>query len=675
MKVFVPSKNHIKGLSKLIEDKKTLIVSASTKDREVDPKYFDVLLENNLSKLLLDDDFESNVKTLNKLLRDENIHKELSLFVAGLEDDGTLNVAQYGDVHVLIFRKNKLTLIVGPTKKDSPQLNFISSGDIKDGDLVIVTYGLEYTTEVKGYLEKALSHEDLDELYDVLQKSSKLKIYGLYDLNLFVFEGVDEDNIMSDESVLDLDFDEERYAVPKKQSFDYLKYKDQALVYFNKYSSIAKKYVSGFTKSSKFSIPDSYKKIDFGSVTSKLKLPFGTSKIRFNKNSKLILIALVPVIIFIFIGSLYLGYQARQNGFEKERYQELLTDAQKLLIQSKQFVVTQNKIQAKQYLERVYATANTIKDAGFFVADATRLIDEVKTEQEKLDNITYIKNPLSIYESTDNTAKSLVVVEKDLYMVSANKVYGPLFSQSSGSTSEYTMPSNEIIVDAAPFLASNSIIVLTNANKLYELKNSLLTELKFKAPVTVSFDKVITYGSRSKIYLLSSTQNDVFGTTKIGSTLSALESYNTSNQDLKSAVSLAIDGNIYMLLKNGSVSRSYAKENIPLEMVSGPTIPMNSLSKDSKIYTNENLRKVYIFDSEKNRILVYRKDPFTNIKRLVYERVFAGQGITIKDFWVDNDESSIYIIDSSKVYKVSMNTEDVLVPKEVKIIDEASTSQ
>ena len=120
-------------------------------------------------------------------------------------------------------------------------------------------------------------------------------------------------------------------------------------------------------------------------------------------------------------------------------------------------------------------------------------------------------------------------------------------------------------------------------------------------------------------------------------------------------------------MKNGSILRSYDKKAIPIEVDSGPTTPMMNLSAGSKIFTNENLRNVYILDKNNNRILVYKKNPFESTKQLVYDRIYQPDSGEIRDFWVDNEEVNLYYIDDQNVYEFSLTPSSALVPQNVQV--------
>ncbi len=597
--------------------------------------------------------FDDLVKEFNKILDKGNYDKNLNLVLFGFEND-TLHISQYGDIIVSLYRKEKLSQIVKETKKDSIELKFISSGNIKQKDVILITHGLSNIPENKDSLNSLLKkNETLYEALDEIKDNNYLKESGLTYVSLLEFKN-DEEEV------------NQEYFETKKQTNELFK---KIKIDTNPKEILSKFWesTSSFLSKMKNKIPETH--LNENETLKKISGNINSDKIKnlFDKN-RLIFIPIIIFLVILFAGSLYYSSVQRDKQIELERFEILLKDVKSELEQAKRFVSTQNKIQAKQYLENVYIKSNQIKDAGYFIKDITDLLKEINEQQELLDNITYIKNPQHIYEnSSESSFKLLEVVDKDLFVITDTKVIGPLFLADNQTPNIVDIPNNEVVVDTSPFNANKSILVLTNTNSIYEIKNGIIQKLKNAEQGDSKFTDIEGYGTRNKIYLLAPSENNVFSFTKISDKLNRKETYNVPEIDIKNSVSIAIDGNIYKLLKNGDVERSYAKKPIPLDMVSGPTIPMNNLKGNSKMFTNENLRNVYILDTNNNRVLVYKKEPFENTRRFVYERMYKSNENTFNDIWVDNEEANIYFVDNQHLYKYSLTAKNSLLPENVKI--------
>jgi len=110
------------------------------------------------------------------------------------------------------------------------------------------------------------------------------------------------------------------------------------------------------------------------------------------------------------------------------------------------------------------------------------------------------------------------------------------------------------------------------------------------------------------------------------------------------AVSLAIDGSAYVLMRDGSISRfaSGSEEGWSVGVVD----PL--VTQATKVWTSTESRYLYVLESVTQRLVVFQKDSGAFV---VQYRSDAFQGLT--DFVVDEEGYTVYLLAGSKLYSIA----------------------
>jgi hypothetical protein len=154
-------------------------------------------------------------------------------------------------------------------------------------------------------------------------------------------------------------------------------------------------------------------------------------------------------------------------------------------------------------------------------------------------------------------------------------------------------------------------------------------------------------------YLLRSGSSDV---QKISKYLSgySLPALRLADSRFSDAVDIEIDGKIYILLESGTILR-YFGDSIDTYTLTGLDKPLGS--KTTALELDDTL--VYIGDSENKRIVVVTKGSTVTPEKgkFVAQFEYRGEGEAfgdIREIFVDNQTRMMYILDGTKVFKVSL---------------------
>jgi len=117
-----------------------------------------------------------------------------------------------------------------------------------------------------------------------------------------------------------------------------------------------------------------------------------------------------------------------------------------------------------------------------------------------------------------------------------------------------------------------------------------------------------------------------------------------SNPELADAQSLTVDGGVYVLKADGTIIEY--KQGKKTREIKAKVSP--ALNNGGQLFTNDQMKNLYILDQQNKRIItINKKDEFTI-------QYFSDKFDSLKDFWVDSGENTIYILSGAKVYKIDI---------------------
>lgn len=163
----------------------------------------------------------------------------------------------------------------------------------------------------------------------------------------------------------------------------------------------------------------------------------------------------------------------------------------------------------------------------------------------------------------------------------------------------------------------------------------------------VAVDDAEVYGPR--LYILDSSHNRIL---KHGSTTSgftAPQFYLNDGTDISGAVSMAIDGSIYVLMRDGSVVQMLrgARQEFSVQKTDPP------VSVPSKIRTSQESDYIYVLDnSEPGRIIQFNKKTGALVAQY-----HSGELDGATDFHVDETDDVIYVSSGNTILKFTIPEE------------------
>lgn len=372
-------------------------------------------------------------------------------------------------------------------------------------------------------------------------------------------------------------------------------------------------------------------KDSFSGISKKFRLPKG-------KNSVLYLIIGVVLIagLFTYLGVTSANNKARtaaENTYNqaKEKYELAISE-----------INSGQRVQAIENLKIAEKLANDAKNTKYKKGDAERLLADITSAREKALGVV------------KNTAQELANFGKDNldnFFSDGASLYG--VSYTDGSVYKISIASKKVTpviegpkidgkVKFATIVPKRKVIALyTEAKSVYEI--DLVVGKSTKQSISGEWEDAVAASQyNNNLYLLSPTLNQVYKHIKSSSGYGRKTAYiqNPTEGEIAGAVDIAIDSDVYVLTKDGTVhkytagvKKNYALGDLP-ELLFGA----------SRIFASPDVKGQYIVTGDK----IIKIDASGN---------FASQYVSdsvkdIKGIFVDDKAGTIYALSGSKVYAI-----------------------
>lgn len=571
--------------------------------------------------------FENALKGINdavKALQEEKNFKFAANLhiIAGIIFDNTLYLSQCGEAEAYLIRRNHVSVISEGLSDNSSGLDDdevftnIASGVLESDDLIIFssTRLLRYIT--KNNLAKALSDVPLEVGLEDLKSTIELEVASKVGILAIKTEKEEVKEVSPEKKGL-----KEKLGV-----IDIRKVGSLFTRLLDKLSGIYRDI--RFRRARTPSVEDKVR--DLGTLT----------------RDKILAILVVLIII------LGVGIYIIQSKNSQQKY---IAELDKVLAEVEEDLETAqtrgnyDRKNASALLARAEEKALEVLNSGHLRAKASSLLDEIQKQKDILDNIVRVSDPkivvdLSLKRSTVDTL-GIVPYRDHFFVYEYNALYEVVLDQVR---EPLTIDENEIVVSGAYFEDQDAIVFLTKSNRLIEYKDG-----------SFSFMDTADYGWHlgndiatwdTKVYILDSSSNQIWRYVRRRDGYSNAEGYNLSNTDIKSAVSFVIDASIYVLKKDGTITKFFSGNERTYAVKNSPLI---EYEKPVSIYTDKDIYQLFVLDSAQRRVVVYNKDPKSDDLTYSGQYLFENVG-DLKDMFYDKKMKRLYVVDNTKVYEIEM---------------------
>jgi hypothetical protein len=365
--------------------------------------------------------------------------------------------------------------------------------------------------------------------------------------------------------------------------------------------------------------------------------------LKVNRNN--VLIALFALILLLLISVTFL-MNGNHNQALREEYRLRIEAMHEDLHTANTKGYANDKDTANAILERVETQAREILETEYFRSEALALLDKVQKTKDSINNtvrVSDITPYVDLSTKRENVeALGMVNLDDNFYVYEYNALYEIILDQVLDPR---TIDETEVVVDATAMEDQNVIVLHTQSNRIIEYEDG---QFRFVSTDDENWKPGVdlaTYGRY--LYILSPSSNQIYKYSRLRNKYSTGAEYSI-DADLEDAISLAIDGSIYVLKEGGEIIKLYKSKEEDFALDDMAT----DISEATKILTFPEHSNLYVFDPVKKRVVIIEKDVGAGgrYKGQVYFEDLEG----VKDFYVDKKEDKLYLLTHKQIYEVEI---------------------
>ncbi len=364
-----------------------------------------------------------------------------------------------------------------------------------------------------------------------------------------------------------------------------------------------------------------------------------------NANRKNILIALAVVIVLLAL-SVSILMDSRRTRAVREEYRIQLGELNQDLHVANTKGYANDKETANSILDKVDEEARMILETNFFRAEALALLDKIQDTRDSINNTDRLKE-LAPYidlrtKKPDVKALGIVSLDDNFFVYEYNRLYEVILDQILDPRQ---IDDTEVVIASTAMNDQDALVFLTQSGRVIEFVDGLFRFANTEDQAWKSGIDLAAYGKY--IYLLSPENDQIYKYARLRSKYSSASEYN-NGADLSGAISIAIDGDIYVLKEGGNIIRLYKSKQQPFKIEDLAV----DISEATQLYTSTELDNLYILDTVNKRVVIVTKSS-SGFSRYYGQVVFEDLD-NIQGFYVEKSENKLHILTESEVYKIDI---------------------
>jgi len=366
------------------------------------------------------------------------------------------------------------------------------------------------------------------------------------------------------------------------------------------------------------------------------------------------------IVLFLFFLVVLSPYVIQKVGydFRIRQVNNIIKRVNETISRSEISLAYQNQFEAKSLIQQsnsLIANASSLLSSlpdlvkAETIENLNLIKEELSGQRNSINNTINIEQPEELADLSKNTfsfnPRGILEIENSLY----------LYELASGFL--YKINLDDINNPVLIFLSSkdtfklgtvkeNSLVLLSNPEKIYlynqdDSYNTYLVKPDFEN--TLHIKDVDIYGE--SFYFLNTEKLDILKYIQEASSFVGSSWINENfKEDLANAVSLAVDGSIYVSKENGLIFEfAQGKKVQEIKLETSPEI-----TKGGQLFTTQEMKHLYVLDPENKRIIAFNKNDKTSTQYV------SSEFNSLTDLWVSADETTIFILSGLKVFRIDI---------------------
>ena len=529
--------------------------------------------------------------------------------------NGVIYTACGGGGQAAVFRNGMLAKIL-VSKKDGP---VSASGHPEEGDVFLLGTKKVFSSLSEGVIKAALENSGINEAIESLAPAvHSMDDAGNFGLVLVEFSKTQGMFAKPEKEVES----EEKTTLERKEVFS-KETKDRPASFFQKQT---KKLTSIFSKKT------GEKKIYIRQ----------RGEDEFNVQKRKVTVSIGSILVVLLLVSIGFGIRQKMVRDEHARYEDRLKQAQHEFEEA-QGLYTLNPERARELFRNAESLAYQIKDEG--------------VEDPELENL------IALLEESEGQVLGEYTLEPDLFLdlsiltdgfkadevaASGGKLY--VFDKDGKKIVEIEIETKKTEIVAGPDQIKEAEKVAAYSDRAFVLSDGNIYEVSDERELVIEGEwegDVLIYAYASNFYVLEREASKIWRYAGAEGGFGSKQEWLTAGTepDLTSIFNWTIDGSIWFLSETGKVFKFTRGNQDTLTF----TDVVPQLSQSSAIYTNEELKFVYLLEKETGRIVVVDKEG--NYQAQYFsDKIKEAKGLVVSE-----EVGKIIIVTEERLYSINIS--------------------
>lgn len=365
--------------------------------------------------------------------------------------------------------------------------------------------------------------------------------------------------------------------------------------------------------------------------------------IKLKKNN--ILLALAGTVLLLVLSVSFL-LNGRHDAQLREEYKIRIEAMNQDLHVANTKGYANDKETANAILEKVESEARLIMEGDFFRAEALALLEKVENTRDSINNVKRVSE-LTPYVDLSTKRESvealdLVNLDDNFYALEYNALYEVILDQVLDPK---TVDPTEVVVNATAMNDQGVIVLMTQSGRMIEYQDG---EFKFVNTDDEVWKKGVDFAAFGRnLYILNPTDNQIYKYSRLRNKYSNSSEYSI-DADLEGALSIAIDGSVYVLREGGDIVKIFKGEQQLFEIEDLGA----DISEATAILTLPEHQNLYILDPINKRVVITEKDVGPGARYI--GQVFFEDIEDVRGFYVNKTEDKLYLLGKKAIYEVGL---------------------
>lgn len=362
---------------------------------------------------------------------------------------------------------------------------------------------------------------------------------------------------------------------------------------------------------------------------------------------------LAIVLAVSLVTSLFLLQNKRAEDIQFQMASELLYEARTKKEAADTALIYDNRDQTRSLLNDAQKLLDRLAATNLYQEQMRDLQNNIVVVRDRLDKVTRVPVDESLVVGdfssyiSPGSLKKLFYLNNDLYTFdSSNNSIVKMTSEGVVDVVSKSTQGIGFFTSGTIHEADKTLVLMTDTPgvALYDTKTELLHKQEIDFPSNQpKIMSLAVFGNR--LYVYDRAANNIYGYSKTLRGYSGGNAWITDSEFPKDTInSIGVDGYVYTLHEDGTINKLL--KGTPVEFSLERIEP--GISGSAELFINEDLRHLYVLDKDTKRIIIF--DTKGNLNR----QIQLDEQSSPIDIAVDSDETTVYILDGTKVIAVSL---------------------